>query len=1303
MNLAALRWEWILTLAVMTASFITILASVIKYRASGFRLLKLIPLGALLIFIVFMAVSDIISVKPQTIREDREIEVYKHAYWLLHDDPGYALARAKQLWQEHPTSDAKLVLAFAYVKSHQAERAHRLLLEVKETGSSLISEEQLKRFIQEMDAGRSLSRVNFANMTADAAGSVSAQGAPASFDARLSDALNPLMEKIVDRLPIGKKHLDALALLDADRMDFIIHALRDSDREQEILDVYEQAMQYLESKDSSKDIDPVFREGMSEAAIFFHDLERAENLLIELIGEYPQDVKAKSLLASLYLDENKEPGEKAGLLPQYHDAAQQTGRYLREQVQVWLDQAAGKGEVDIEQLRDYMGQISQQNRIGSELAYSLLKPFSDENDPDIHYLLSKYYFGKHDLEASSEEIRELSKHPESLESEQQYYVQSLKSLSENPAELTIEQMEKNHELTRDAYLSFKSLNGKRYREEPLSGEELSYSVHLSNELIRLNRSSLHITSVQVDGNRVNVYARSDNMQLDKGGLKLFDNQDAIKTFTFAKLGESKSFKRLIMLVIDRSGSMEGSKIETAKQSAESFIAKLGAHDDVGVIVFSDNNETLVPFTENKADAMEKVSGIQIDGGTNIAPALLAAIDQLEQRIGERVAFILSDGEDDHFSDPAVRQDIIRRARQAGVTIFAIGFDAGYETLRDVAEGTGGRYIGASDLEGLVHSFAEISETLSRSYMLSYKLDSMDPGQHVVKLIQNSVEAAKTYVIGEDGQSVEDEWGDTDSETRIGDDRFYIEQVAPNRIIVSNRGTTTVRVTGNRFDDIFYVKFDGEKIPYKRVDDRTIAVQVNNALPVGVHRITLVSGRQEEASAVISFNQAGPQQMVAFGYATLYGDFLQTKGDAVTLVGNTSIDHFLYDAGGELKMDGDTLSFNGMRVESGGTQMSLLTGEVTMEKDQLGKEMTITPSNAAYTMIDKSSFNRFGLEIQIAPKLTYHPEYAQDEGTLKARAALNGFTKVLALNSPYLEELRNRIKFLPSKSEIELSYHRKGFTAEGTAAADIQVPSLAALSDIELGLKYESEQNRIVFKGEAGGNVDFFGFRLRGIGIGINKMGVEVGLAFPLALNRLGANLEASQGVLLGTTGLQINKVGLMADWSKSREGKIGLGLSTVADRPVQEFIGKINNLPMIGKFIELDENVCVVCLEGEAKVKKFGLPDWSFNGNLTTNLLDFEIAKNSIYFDKNEITFGAKIDLALLTYSTDATILWRDPSFRERTSLKFFGNVDSPGPDGKLTIVMIPGNMDWSFLDLELEVWGKNPHFRIGSDLDVIV
>ncbi|ACK74152.1 hypothetical protein PCC7424_5589 (plasmid) [Gloeothece citriformis PCC 7424] len=74
----------------------------------------------------------------------------------------------------------------------------------------------------------------------------------------------------------------------------------------------------------------------------------------------------------------------------------------------------------------------------------------------------------------------------------------------------------------------------------------------------------------------------------------------------------------LCLVIDRSGSMSGEKLETAKKSCIDIFKQLGEKDLLTVVVFDDEAEVIVNPQVPKAEVIKKINQINDRGSTNLS-------------------------------------------------------------------------------------------------------------------------------------------------------------------------------------------------------------------------------------------------------------------------------------------------------------------------------------------------------------------------------------------------------------------------------------------------------------------------------------------------------------------------------------------------------------------------------------------------------------------------------------------------------------------------------------------------------------
>lgn len=170
----------------------------------------------------------------------------------------------------------------------------------------------------------------------------------------------------------------------------------------------------------------------------------------------------------------------------------------------------------------------------------------------------------------------------------------------------------------------------------------------------------------------------------------------------------------ISLVIDRSGSMEGEKIELAKDAAKSVVELLTARDFISVIAF-DGAPHLITRIQNvvtPSTIRSEIGRIEAEGGTNIYPAILEAFDQLD-RVSAKLkhVILLSDGQ----SQPGDFEEIARKMVDARITLSTIGVgDSDNELLQRLADIGQGRFYTCDDPQAIPQIFAKETITASQS-------------------------------------------------------------------------------------------------------------------------------------------------------------------------------------------------------------------------------------------------------------------------------------------------------------------------------------------------------------------------------------------------------------------------------------------------------------------------------------------------------------------------------------------------------------------------------------------------------------
>jgi len=172
----------------------------------------------------------------------------------------------------------------------------------------------------------------------------------------------------------------------------------------------------------------------------------------------------------------------------------------------------------------------------------------------------------------------------------------------------------------------------------------------------------------------------------------------------------------MVLVIDRSGSMGGQKIEMAKEAAKASAMMLSASDQIGIIAHDSQAIPIIPLTRasNRLRIQNAISTIHADGGTDIYPALQMAYDWLRSSNARiKHVIVLSDGQSPNRERIWSLAEEMRTGR---ITLSAVGIGYGADRmlLQTMARNGGGRYYFTNDPSNVPKIFTKETSIASRS-------------------------------------------------------------------------------------------------------------------------------------------------------------------------------------------------------------------------------------------------------------------------------------------------------------------------------------------------------------------------------------------------------------------------------------------------------------------------------------------------------------------------------------------------------------------------------------------------------------
>ncbi len=174
----------------------------------------------------------------------------------------------------------------------------------------------------------------------------------------------------------------------------------------------------------------------------------------------------------------------------------------------------------------------------------------------------------------------------------------------------------------------------------------------------------------------------------------------------------------LMIVMDRSGSMTGNKLELAKEAAARSVELLREEDTLGFIAFDDRPWVIVETKplKDKKDAVDKILSITPGGGTEIYSSLEMAYQELEDlKLQRKHIILLTDG---RSATNGSYESLIEEGKEKNITLstVAIGTDADRGLLEDLANQGSGRFYDVPDASVIPSILSRETVMATRTYI-----------------------------------------------------------------------------------------------------------------------------------------------------------------------------------------------------------------------------------------------------------------------------------------------------------------------------------------------------------------------------------------------------------------------------------------------------------------------------------------------------------------------------------------------------------------------------------------------------------
>lgn len=197
---------------------------------------------------------------------------------------------------------------------------------------------------------------------------------------------------------------------------------------------------------------------------------------------------------------------------------------------------------------------------------------------------------------------------------------------------------------------------------------------------------------------------------------LLDVPDAPTLSALVDLWRASKKAADVVLVFDKSGSMEGQALAEAKRGAKAFLAGLDPRDRVTLMFFDGRIYPAVgpmPAGAGRAELEARIDGVVAAGGTALYDAIAAAVAHLRKSGGSshriRAVVAMTDGIDENsrLKAAALRRALGREEDRISVFTVAYGANADAGILTSIADAANGSF-SRGDVASIIQVFRDLA-------------------------------------------------------------------------------------------------------------------------------------------------------------------------------------------------------------------------------------------------------------------------------------------------------------------------------------------------------------------------------------------------------------------------------------------------------------------------------------------------------------------------------------------------------------------------------------------------------------------
>jgi Ca-activated chloride channel family protein len=258
--------------------------------------------------------------------------------------------------------------------------------------------------------------------------------------------------------------------------------------------------------------------------------------------------------------------------------------------------------------------------------------------------------------------------------------------------------------------------------------------------------------------------------MSKDSLPVTGGEQAVFALVDIKAGTGTTLGTMpanIALVLDRSGSMDGEKMNNLKEAVGYVVDHLGDNDLVSVTIFDDQVETLVPSrpANNRDEIKTGLAGVVVRGGTQISDGLSSGLAEVRKGISkDRVnrIVLLTDGQTWDDEDACLK--LADEAGRLGVAITSIGIGEEWneKLLLQIAERSRGNSHWIQNPIAILDAFRQEMEGMQSVAATNVTMTGrMSPGARPVKVFTTVPMIADVSARAVSGNMVQADLGSLD--------------------------------------------------------------------------------------------------------------------------------------------------------------------------------------------------------------------------------------------------------------------------------------------------------------------------------------------------------------------------------------------------------------------------------------------------------------------------------------------------------------------------------------------------------------